>query len=231
MTLSTIFSGNLDLVTGGISFLLTLMVLSYLIGDNPAFRVAVYIFIGVAAGYAAAVVWHQVLDSHLFRPLLSGSPADRLVTIVPLVLGLLLLLKLSPRTSQLGTPSIAFLVGVGAAVAIGGAVMGTLFPQTRAAMNALDLSGVGQNWLKPLIEGIFMLVGTVTTLVYFHFGAKATTSGPQRSIPVRVLSWVGQIFIAITFGVLFAGVFMAAMTALIERLNFIITYLSSLKIF
>jgi hypothetical protein len=43
-----------------------------------------------------------------------------------------------------------------------------------------------------------------------------------------VLSRVGQIFIAITFGALFAGVFVAAMTALIERWNFIITFLSTL---
>ena len=218
---------SVDLFSGGISFLLTLMVLSYLVGDNPAFRVAIHIFIGVAAGYAAAVVWHQVLAVRLFRPLLSGSLPERLLAVVPLVLGLLLLLKLSPRTSNLGNPSMAFLVGVGAAVAIGGAVLGTLFPQARAAMNAF--APVAQKtWFERLGEGIVMLVGTVTTLVYFHFGAKATASGPQRSRLVRWLGWVGQVFIAVTFGVLFAGVFMAALTALIERLNFMITYLSSL---
>jgi len=227
--MSAVFSANIvDLITGGISFLLTVMVLSYLIGDNPAFRVAVYIFIGVSAGYAAAVAWHQVLYPRLIRTLLSGSMADRLLTIVPLVLGLLLLLKLSPRTSRLGAPSMAFLVGVGAAVAVGGAVMGTLIPQTHASMNALDMSDAEQYWLESLGEGVVMLVGTLTTLVYFHFGAKATTSGPQRGKLVSALSWVGQIFIAITFGVLFAGVFVAAMTALIERLNFIVTFLSSL---
>ena len=217
-----------DLITGGISFLLTLMVLSYLIGDNPAFRVAVYIFIGVSAGYAAAVAWHQVLRPHLIEPLISGSLSDRLLAVVPLALGLLLLFKLSPRTARLGTPSMAFMVGVGAAVAVGGAVMGTLFPQTRASMSALDLSGAGQYWLERLSEGIVMLVGTVATLVYFHYGAKAAANGPQRSKLVNGLSWVGQVFIAITFGVLFAGVFVAAMTALIERLNFMITFLSSL---
>ena len=74
-----------------------------------------------------------------------------------------------------------------------------------------------------------MLIGTMTTLVYFHYGAKATASGPQRGKLVSVLGWVGQIFIAITFGVLFSGVFVAAMTALIERLNFIVTFLLSLK--
>lgn len=229
MNLPANFSANIiNLITGGISFLLTLMVLSYLIGDNPAFRVAIYIFIGVGAGYVAAVVWHQVLDARLFKPLFSGSLADRLLTVVPLVMGLLLLLKLSPRTSRLGSPSMAFLVGVGAAVAVGGAVMGTLFPQTQASMNALELSAAGKYWLERLIEGVVMLVGTVTTLIYFHFGAKATATGPQRSKLVRGLSRVGQIFIAITFGVLFAGVFVAAMTALIERWNFIITFLSTL---
>ncbi len=35
------------------------------------------------------------------------------------------------------------------------------------------------------------------------------------------LALVGQIFIAITLGVIFAGVFSASLTALIERLHFI----------
>ena len=72
-----------------------------------------------------------------------------------------------------------------------------------------------------------MLVGTITTLVYFHFGAKATAGGPQRSKLVIWLGWIGQIFIAITLGVLFASVLAAALTALIERLNFIWNYLTS----
>ncbi len=217
-----------DLVTGGISFLLTLMVLSYLIGDNPVFRIAIYIFIGVSAGYVAAVAWHQVLYPRLILPLLSASLGERLLLIIPLVLGLLLLLKLSPRPIGPGTLPMAFLVGVGAAVAIGGAVMGTIFPQAQASMNMLNLTNAGQYRLERVLEGIFMLVGTVTALVYFHFGAKATATGPRRGNFVRLLSWVGQIFIAITFGVLFAGVFMAALTALIERLNFIVTFLLSL---
>ncbi len=218
----------IDLVTGGISFLLTVMVLSYLIGDNPLFRIAIYIFIGVSAGYVAAVTWHQVLRPQLIVPLLTGTLAERLLLIIPLLLGLLLLFKLSPRTASLGTPSMAFLVGVGAAVAIGGAVMGTLFPQTGAAMNALKLSGAGQFWLERLSEGLIMLVGTITALVYFHFGARATPTGPQRGKIIGILGRVGQVFIAITFGVLFAGVFVAAMTALIERMNFVITFLLSL---
>ena len=216
-----------DLVTGIFSFLLTLMILSYLIGDNPAFRVAVYIFVGVSAGYVAAVVWWQVLFPNLLVPLVTGSFAARLVPLIALVLGILLLMKLSPRTARLGNPPVAFLVGVGAAVAVGGAVMGTLIPQTQASINIFDLSNAGQYWLERLFFGTIMLVGTITTLVYFQFGARSTPAGPQRGKLVVILAWVGQIFIAITLGVLFAGVFAAAMTALIERLNFIWYFLTS----
>jgi hypothetical protein len=119
----------------------------------------------------------------------------------------------------------AFMVGVGAAVAIGGAVMGTLIRQSMDSMNALNLQTAGVDRLEKLGEGLVMLLGTITTLIYFHFGAKATTSGPQRGKLINLLGWVGQVFIAITFGVLFAGVFVASMTALIERLNFIINFI------
>ncbi len=162
-----------DLVSGGISFLLTLMVLSYLIGDNPLFRVAIYIFIGVSAGYVAAIAWHQVLYPRLFLPLLPASLGERLLLIIPLVLGLLLLLKLSPRTASAGTLPMAFLVGVGAAVAIGGAVLGTLFPQTQAAMNAFDLSTAGQYRLERIFEGVFLLVGHGDRPGIFPFWCKS----------------------------------------------------------
>jgi hypothetical protein len=216
-----------DLVTGIISFLLTLMILSYLIGDNPAFRVAVYLFVGVSAGYVAAVAWWQVLYLKVIIPLFTGSFLERLLALVPLVLGVLLLMKLSTRTARLGTPSVAFLVGVGAAVAVGGAVMGTIIPQTIASFNVFNPTSTGESWLARLFFGAIMLVGTITTLVYFHFGAKASAGGPQRSKLVIWLGWIGQVFIAITLGVLFAGVFAAALTALIERMNFIWYFLTS----
>jgi hypothetical protein len=215
-----------DLVTGLLSFLLTLMILSYLVGDNPAFRVAVYIFVGVSAGYAAAVAWWQVIYPKVLLPLLTGSLIERLLALVPLVLGFLLLMKLSQRTAWMGNVSVAFLVGVGAAVAVGGAVMGTLIPQTQASYTVFNLTG-GGSLLARLFFGVIMLVGTITTLVYFHFGARATAGGPQRSKLVIWLGWVGQVFIAITLGVLFAGVFAAAMTALIERMNSIWFFLTS----
>jgi hypothetical protein len=220
------FPISTDVIVGVVSFLLTIMVLSYLIGDNPFFRLAVYIFVGVAAGYAGAVAWHQVLWPKLFHPIVAGTLAQRLLAIVPLLLGILLLAKLSPRAARLGNPAMAYLVGVGAAVAIGGAVLGTIFPQTAATVNMFALTGEGIG--ERLFESSIVLVGTITTLVYFQFGAKTTVTGSRRGRLNAILGWIGQVFVAITFGTLFAGIYAAAMTALIERISFLWTFLTSL---
>src|SRR5512135_854276 len=115
-----------ELIAGVVAFLLTLMILSYLIGDNPLFRVAIYVFVGVSAGYVAVVAWWQVLWPDLVVPLVTGSPMQRALLAVPLLLGGLLLMKGWPPLSRLGIPAMGFLVGTGTAVAVGGAVNGTL---------------------------------------------------------------------------------------------------------
>lgn len=214
-----------DLFTGIVAFVLTILVFSYLVGDNPFFRLTMALFVGVAAGYTAAVVWHQVLWPRLFQPLLVGQTlGERSLALVPLALGLLLLGRLSPRTARLGNLPLAFLVGIGAAVAIGGAVTGTLLPQVQASVNLLDWRRA-EYPVERLAEGVLILIGMATTLIYFHYGAKSTPLGPRRARIVELTAWIGQFFLAISLGVLFAGVMTAAMTALVERLNFLWAFL------
>jgi len=222
-----LFNSALDLITGFLGFIFTLMVLSYLIGDNPLFRLAIYIFVGVSAGYAATVAWQHVLWPKLFQPLLIGSMQQRLLLVVPSVLGLMLFAKLSPRAARLGNPAMAFLVGTGAAVAIGGAVFGTILPQSLASINFFDPS-VGGSLVERLFEGSIFLFGTISTLIYFQFSGRTNPAGSQRSRLLAGVAWVGKLFIAVTFGVLFAGAYAAAMTALIERIFSLWSFLSSL---
>jgi hypothetical protein len=214
-----------DLVGTLLGFFLTLMVFSYAFGDNALFRATIHIFIGVSAGYAAIVAWYNVIWPQLFLPLVFGSQSERLYILFPLVLSGLLLFKASPRLSWVGSPAVAYLVGVGVAVGIGGAILGTIFPQTQATINLLDTgAGIppGGSLLFFVAQGVLIILGTVTTLIYFHFGARNRASGvPKRPEWVEFLAKVGQIFIAITLGVIFAGVFTAALTAMIERVQFI----------
>src|SRR5829696_3832236 len=218
---------SIEIISALVGLILTLMVFSYLIGDNPLFRIAVYLFIGVASGYAATVVWHYVLVPKLMQSLSTLN----LLAIVPFVFGISLLAKLSPRTSWVGNFAMAILVGVGAAAAVGGALLGTLMPQVQASIDAFDFrsAGGGANAVLKLVEGGVMFLGTVFTLASFHFSAGRAADGtPQRNPLIEGIAWVGRIFIAITLGVLFAGVYMAALTAMIERLSFVINFIRQL---
>jgi len=212
-----------DFLAGAVAFLLTLMVLSYLVGDNPLFRIAAYVFVGVAAGYVAAVAFWQVLYPDLIVPLLRGTSMQRVTLAVPLLLIGLLLMKAWPGLTRLGMPAMGLLVGAAAAAAIGGALVGTIFPQVDATIRPFT----PQNLLAPevLFNGAVVLAGVIATLVYFHFGARTAPDGSvKRFVPVEMIAAVGSIFVAMTLGVLFAGVYSAALTAMIERLHFLASF-------
>lgn len=219
-----------DIILGLISCILTIMVLSYLVGDNPLFRVAVFIFVGVSAGYVGAVALYQVILPKVIMPLVREPLVNLPILIVPILLSLLLLAKIVPRIGWLGSASMAFMVGVSAAVAIAGALIGTIVPQFIAAIAPFgleDAAGVG-SIIENLAEGAIMLLGTVATLAYFHFGVKSSASGTGSPNPImRVLGLIGRFFIAVTFGVLFTGAYAAAVSALIGRMYFIWSYILS----
>ena len=218
---------DLELISALIGLVLTLMVFSYLIGDNPLFRIAIYLFIGAASGYAAAVIVQTVLIPKLFQSISTLNP----LAILPFIFGLSLLAKLSPRTSWIGNFAMAVLVGVGTAAAVGGALLGTLMPQSQAAIDNFDVlaaANLGEAASR-LLQGVIMLGGTVFTLASFHFSAGRAADGvSRRNRILEGIAWVGRIFIAITFGVLFAGVYMSALTAMIERLSFVINFIREL---
>lgn len=224
----------LTLVGLALAGVLTLVTLSYAFGDNPLFRLALYLFIGISAGYAGAIAVEEVITPQLITPLLNLLSGTAQIDLFDLAmrtfLTLLLLTKLWPRTTVLGNPATALLVGVGAALAVVGAVQGTILPQVGAASTFFDtrtfeLALQGGYYTEAtglLMQGFTTLLATIGTLAYFHFGARSRGKlDPERNIIVDALAWVGRIFIAITFATLFVGVLLAALTALIERLDFL----------
>ncbi|MBL8098734.1 MAG: hypothetical protein JNK81_06105 [Anaerolineales bacterium] len=223
---------SLDLITGVLSFLFTLLILSYLIGDNPLFRIAIYLFVGITAGYVASVIWWQVLTPRLFSPtipaLFAGSMIERVIIIVPWLGAVFILMKISPRLSKIASITMAFLVGAGAAVIIAGALIGTIIPQVSATINFFDLNVAiarNINVAEVIGNGTIVLVGVVTTLSYFHFGARPQANGnPRRFVLIELFAFIGKIFIGITLGVIFAGVYAAALTAFIERISSLINF-------
>ncbi len=232
-----------DLISGVLASILTLMVLSYLVGDNPLFRVAMHLLVGAAAGYAGAIALRNVLRPGLLDPIVAAgfegllSPSVLATVIAPWILVITLMLKASPATSRFGTPAMALLVGVGAAVVVGGAISGTLLPQSLASMRSLNPAGVASGeTLERLLELVIVLVGTVSTLFYFRFSSResgqevplANLAGLSIPGPLSLLRSVGSAFIAITFGVMYAGAVAASLIVLAERVQFLRDTLSNL---
>jgi len=221
---------SVEIISAFIGLILTLMIFSYPIGDNPLFRVAVYLFVGVASGYAAtATVYYVLLPK--FSRFQTNDLNQFILAMIPLLLGVSLLAKFSPRISWIGNVGMAVLVGVGAAAALGGALIGTLVPQLQASIEAFDFRAAegGANALLRLVEGTVMFFGTVLTLASFHFSmGRAPDGTPKRNSILEGIAWIGRIFVAITLGVLFAGVYMAALTAMIERLSSVINFIRQL---
>jgi len=202
----------------------TILIFSYSLRDNPLYKLVIHIFIGAAAGYAGAIGLKDVLIPRI----MNMSP---LGVIVPGILIFLLLLKAFPKTAQYGNLSSALLLGVGAAIAVHGAIQGTLIPLVSSSskifspteIQLLSQNGQTGRIFMLILQGIIVLSGIIATLMYFHFSAQKTENQAIiRPKYIDTLAKIGQGFIAITFGVIFAGIYSAALTALVERINFLV---------
>jgi hypothetical protein len=208
-----------------IAAILTFMVWSYLLGDNPAFRIAEHLFVGTAIGYAVLVAWFNVVQPALFGAATRQSPA---LAAVPLVLSLLLMAKVRPAWSSIGNLPIAFLIGVGAALAVGGALFGTLWPQASATANlSLDPGDYGDP--QPVFASTFfwqnlaILIGTIGTFFYFSFNIQPQGPlGGFREGFTRFWSGIGRWVIVITLGALYGNTVMSRIALLIGRIQWLL---------
>ncbi len=184
-----------------IAALLTLCIFSFLYKDNPFYKFAEHLFIGVSAGYWACYYYHNVLQPNLFVPLFQeGRP----IFIIPLVLGIMMLLHLVPKISWISRWPLAFIVGTYAGY----------YLITYLQTNALEQVTAT---LVPLVtfSSVVLFVGVTTGLVYFFFSKehKGTFGGIAK---------FGIWFLMIAFGASFGYTVMARISLLIGRMTFLL---------
>lgn len=203
------------LVVGAV---LTLLIFSYLLGDNPLYRLALHLFIGALVGYSLGIVLRDVLLGTVLAQLLTNP----LAVMFPLVLGILLLFKGFPRQAYVGNFSVAYLVGVGTAVALSGALVGTLVPQIGATGRALSPASL-QSSRTGLLDGLLIIVGTTCTLLGFAFTAQRERGvGGVWARVTKLAARVGRVFTIFAFGVAFAGALTASLSIFIGRIQYLI---------
>ena len=205
-----------------VGFVVTLMIFSYLLGDNFLYRIALYVFVGLAAGFVTIVTFQSAILPWINSTLLAENAGigERIVGLVPILLAVLLLIKTSPRFGRLGNLALAFIIGVGTAVAVVGAVSGTILPLANASTTLV---------VDDVPNGVIVLLGVVSTLVYFTYVARrvpgqVATTG-RRGPFVGAVSTIGKGFIVATLGALYGGAILTGLTIFSERVAFIVARL------
>lgn len=194
---------------------ITILVFSRLFGDNPLFRFAQYLFVGMSLGYAFVVAYHQVLRPAALGVLAAQNNSFLLsLRLTPFGLGLLLLPRLlgGQKLSVLANIPLAFIFGVSAALALSGALVGTLLPQLVDSIRPLKGSAleIGGN--------IFLPIGMAIALSSFTF---AQPKNPVLAQIQLFSARLGRWLLLLTFGFFLAGALLTYLTALNERLEFL----------
>lgn len=181
----------------------TLAIMSFLYKDNPVYKLAEHVYIGLSAGFWLIYVLFFDVKPMLVDGWAQKSGLDRYLLLFPAFLGLLMLTRMIPRISYLSRVAIAFTMGISAGLGVTGAIHGMVLPQVQATFLPLNN-----------LNNIIIVVGVLSTLVYFYFSAE------HRGL-VGYGAKVGVIFLMIAFGAAFGYTVMARISLLIGRTYFL----------
>jgi len=202
---------------------LTLFCFSFLYKDNPFYKFAEHLYVGISAGYWTSLEYHNVFRPNLWDPLmrldlniLFSFPRvgfafmwQSLILIIPFAFGILFFTRFTKNFAWLSRWSMALIIGIFAGIAIIGYSTGDLILQIHA--NLLPLwTG---NWLSSF-NNILLTLGVLASLIYFFFSKEhkgALGAGAK----------IGVWFLMISFGASFGYTVMSRMSLLIGRIYFI----------
>ena len=127
----------------------TLALYSFLYKDNPLFKFAEHVYVGVAAAYVFGIVWYNSLYGEIiisYFPSLTtegsaqGGGHNPWILLMPTLLGLLMLLRFSGKLGWLSRYAFAFVVGVGAGFTIPRYMSAFLLMQVEPSLRPITLS-------------------------------------------------------------------------------------------
>lgn len=187
--------------------LLTLCMFSFLYKDNPFYKFAEHLFVGISAGYWLCYEFWNTVKPNLIDNLGKGNWRY----LLPLVLGLFMLTRLFPKVGWLSRWAIAFMVGSGAGLMIITYLQSNFLEQIKSTL--LPLAPALNPWYVTL-DNLLLFVGVVSGLVYFFFSKahRGVTGGIAR---------VGVVFLMVSFGASFGYTVMARISLLIGRMYFL----------
>lgn len=215
---------------------LTLAILSFLYQDNPFYKFAEHLFVGVSAAYWMSLgFWSTIVGNLIPRVSETLSdffevpfdPDDRnLFYLIPVVLGILLLMRLSPKAGWISRWPLAFIVGTTAGFNFIRYLRSDFIEQVSSTFvplvvgwqgigpffSNLSLNATGQLVLMTANWVVFL--GVFCGLIYFFFSKEHKGAFGAAS---RVGIWI----LMVTFGASFGYTVMGRISLLVGRVTFL----------
>ncbi|MBU0982460.1 MAG: hypothetical protein KKA42_01220 [candidate division Zixibacteria bacterium] len=217
---------------------LTLAIMSFLYQDNPYYKFAEHLFVGVSAAYWMCLGFWSTVVGNLFPRISEGLSNFFLVPYqpgplnfffaIPIILGILLLMRLSPKGGWLSRWPLAFIVGTTAGLNFVRYLRSDFVKQISSTFVPLvvDWQGFGHFFsnisltaggpLVMMLTNLVIFIGVFCGIVYFFFSKEHTGVFGKAS---RVGIWI----LMITFGASFGYTVMGRISLLVGRLTFLFT--------
>jgi hypothetical protein len=183
---------------------LTLATFSFLYKDNPFYKFAEHLVVGVGAGFFTVLLFWTSLEDKLIDPLIAGQWWYAF----PGILGVLMWLRFSRKLSWISRYSIAFYIGTSGV----GIPLFMYNSVNRQLTATLDLTvGVGS---LTEVWNIIIVIGVLTGLIYFFFSKehKGFFGGAAK---------LGIFILMIGFGASFGYTVMARVSLFVNRVIFL----------
>ncbi|MGH7165320.1 MAG: hypothetical protein ACREIS_07335 [Nitrospiraceae bacterium] len=201
---------------------LTLFIFTFLYKDNPLFKLAEHLYVGVSVGYTIVKTYDTVLVRLIYQPIAEQGEWSLLI---PMGIGTLMLARYFPKVAWLSRLAFAFIVGVGSGLAIPRIISSFILKQVEDTVRPLlyAVEGGGATFTFDLMDpasnlnAVVLLIGVVSVLFYFFFSVEHT--GPGQAV-----ARTGILFLMIAFGAAFGYTVMARMSLLIGRLADLIVF-------
>jgi hypothetical protein len=207
-------AGTVEILWTLLAGVITLAIFSFLYRDNPAYKMAEHISVGVSVGFLVVTYYYNVFKPKLWDNVFHNAQLDYLI---PLVLGLILFTRFIPKIGWVSRWAIAFYIGGFSGASIPSTLEGRVIEQAGGSVRSLvsiDPSNTSFSNILQSLDSTFLVVGTLACLVFFFFSV-------EQKGAVGKFSYFGRLCIMAGFGASFGYTVMARVSLLIGRMLFL----------
>jgi hypothetical protein len=202
---------NWEVIGIWLGALLSLSLYSFLYRDNPFYKFAEHLFVGMSAGYWVIYNIMNVLIPNWWENLVPSEGGIKPIWLIPGVLALFMLFRMVPKLSGYSRLPLALIVGTGAGLAMTATLQTNALAQVHGTIISLGQGGGWFDW----VSNIIMVTGVVCGLVYFFF------SKPHTGVTGGAAN-VGITLLMVAFGASFGYTVMARISLLIGQTQFLL---------